>query len=154
MHDIAAAELGRNCPPELIDPRHALLAQAGAWDVLVSQGAMSLDLAFDSLVTGVDELVSPPPCETCLERAAGQIKPVGKNNRIPENWDTMSIDALWKHFNRNRPTPQATIDAVKHCVRERGPSALEEPENRLRLRDFDDATLAELDRWLVARGVK
>src|SRR5262245_580140 len=151
MHDITASEGGRNCP-DPIDPRHALLAKAGAYDVLVARGEIALDDAFGQLVDGVDELAGPPPCEVCLDRAAD--KPARKSNRLPENWDSMSLDALFAHFNRNRPTPQATIDAVKHCIRERGPGALDGPSCQAWLADFDDAALAELDQWLVARGIK
>jgi hypothetical protein len=146
-------DITRSIEQHNIDARHVLLAQAGAWDALVSQGEVPLDDAFDWLVEGVDELAGPPPCEVCMERAEGK-KPKRASSRLPDNWDTMSIDALWKHFNRNRPMPQATIDAVKHCVRERGPGALDEPATRVRLREFDDPALAELDRWLIARGVK
>jgi len=135
-----------------IDPRHALLGQAGAWDILVSQGEMPLDRAFKSLVDSVDELAGPPPCEVCLERATD--KPARKNNRLPEDWDRMTIDSLFAHFNRNRPTPQATVEAVKQCVRERGPGALDERGVRTWLRDFDDAALGELDGWLIKRGAK
>ena len=45
----------------------------------------------------------------------------------------MSLDALWELFNRRRPTPQTTVEAVMLCVRERGLAALEEPANIERL---------------------
>src|SRR5262245_8649548 len=109
MHDIAVTEHGRNSAERVpLDPRHALLAQAGAWDVLVAQGEIALNDAFGRLVGGVDELAGLPPCEACLDRAAGKL--ARKSNRLPEDWDRMSIDALFAHFNRNRPTPQATIE--------------------------------------------
>jgi hypothetical protein len=34
--------------------------------------------------------------------------------RLPRNWDTMTLDALWSALNapRRHPTPQSTIDAL------------------------------------------
>lgn len=133
-----------------IDLRRALLAQAGAWDTLVSLEAMPLDEAFNLLVLGVDELTGPPPCEICLERAAG--KPRHKDSRLPENWDTMSLDALVAHFYRNRPTPQATIEAIKQSIRERGRAAFKEPDFKVRISMCDAAARAELKQWIQARG--
>ena len=36
--------------------------------------------------------------------------------------DNPTLDRLWDELNdpRNRPTPQVTIEAILHCVRERG----------------------------------
>src|SRR5262245_12364172 len=42
------------------------------------------------------------------------------NDRLPENWNQMSLDALLEHFIAHRPTPQVTVDAIMLCVRERG----------------------------------
>jgi hypothetical protein len=47
------------------------------------------------------------------------------------------------------PTPQTTIEAILHCVRKRGPGALEEPENIARLSTCDEAALAEIDRRIA-----
>jgi hypothetical protein len=44
-----------------------------------------------------------------------------------------------------RPTPQATIEAILYCVRQRGPQALSEPANVERLRRCDASALAEID---------
>ena len=53
---------------------------------------------------------------------------------------------------RPRPTPEVTIEAIRHTVRKRGPGALDEPANRRRLRECDREARAELDRWLHERG--
>jgi hypothetical protein len=53
--------------------------------------------------------------------------------------------------NRPRPTPTATIEAVKQAVRDGGLPALKEPNTRERLSRCDDAARAEIDRWLQAR---
>jgi hypothetical protein len=50
---------------------------------------------------------------------------------------------------KSRPTPNATIEAVKQAVRDRGIAALKEPANRERLSQCDDAARAEIDRWLT-----
>jgi hypothetical protein len=42
-------------------------------------------------------------------------------------------------------TPQTTIEAVMHCVRERGLAALRESANQQRLITFDDAARAEVN---------
>jgi len=48
-----------------------------------------------------------------------------------------------------RPTPQSTVEAVVHCVRERGPAALEEPDNVERLRRCDPAALAQINQRIA-----
>jgi hypothetical protein len=45
-----------------------------------------------------------------------------------------------------RPTPQATIEAILHCVRERGVAALKEPANIERLTRCDAEAKAQIDR--------
>ena len=44
-----------------------------------------------------------------------------------------------------RPTPQTTIEALMHSVRERGLAALKEPANLERLARCDKAALAQID---------
>jgi hypothetical protein len=50
---------------------------------------------------------------------------------------------------RPRPTPQATIEAIKQTVRDRGIAALKETATRERLRECDIAARAEIDKWLT-----
>jgi hypothetical protein len=52
---------------------------------------------------------------------------------------------------RPRPTPSATIEAIKQSVRDGGIAALKQPANRERLSRCDKAAKAELRRWLNAR---
>jgi hypothetical protein len=49
------------------------------------------------------------------------------------------------------PTPQVTIEAILHCVRERGPSALKEPANVERLRRCDNAARRQVNERIAAR---
>jgi hypothetical protein len=51
-----------------------------------------------------------------------------------------------------RPTPRSTVEAILHCVRERGPAALQEPANIERLSRCDAAALAEIDARLAKLG--
>src|SRR5262249_8240329 len=46
---------------------------------------------------------------------------------IPHDWEDMTLDELGELFNHRRPTPQATIEAIMHLVRERGLGSLKEP---------------------------
>jgi hypothetical protein len=71
-----------------------------------------------------------------------------RNPRIPANWQEMSLDALYQHFNKTRPTPQTTIEAILHCVRERGLAALKEPANIERLARCDAAAKVQIDRYI------
>ena len=48
-------------------------------------------------------------------------------------------------FDRERPTPQTTIEAVMHSVRERGVAALKEPSNVARLRTCDASARAQIN---------
>jgi hypothetical protein len=62
----------------------------------------------------------------------------------------VSLERAWHEINdpQNRPTSQATVEAIWHCVRERGLRALDEPVNRQRLSECDRAAQAELQRRL------
>jgi hypothetical protein len=69
--------------------------------------------------------------------------------RLPHNWEGMSLDALWQHLNSARATPQTTIEAILHCVRERGLKAFKEPANIERLRRCDAAAMTQIDARLI-----
>jgi len=70
---------------------------------------------------------------------------------IPHDWEDMTLDGLGQLFNHQRPTPQATIEAVMHSVRERGLRALTEPTTIDRLSRCDADARARLDRWIEKR---
>jgi len=55
---------------------------------------------------------------------------------------------------RPRPTPQATIEAIKQTVRDRGIAALKETATRERLRQCDGAAIAAIDAWLLKRDIR
>ena len=77
---------------------------------------------------GAAPCVNPSFCGAC--RLADQARP--RRERHPEQ----------------RRTPQSTVEAILHCVRERGSSALQEAANLERLSRCDDATLAQIDQRL------
>jgi hypothetical protein len=64
---------------------------------------------------------------------------------LSEDWHQMSLGALWDHLNRTHRTPQTTIEAVVHSVRERGVPALKEPANIERLLECDDDSRIEIN---------
>jgi hypothetical protein len=70
--------------------------------------------------------------------------------------DNISFERAWHELNdpRSHPTPQVTVEAILHCVRERGLAALKEPANIERLSRCDTAAKAQIERRiakLVAR---
>jgi hypothetical protein len=70
----------------------------------------------------------------------------------------VSLDTASRELNAlvdNRPTPQATVEAIWYAVRERGLDALNEPVTRERLARCDAAALAQIDQRITrvkARG--
>jgi hypothetical protein len=87
------------------------------------------------IVTGKDERDSTPRAE----HGAG----------LAEDWREMSLGALWDYFNRPHKTPQTTIEAVLHSVRERGLEALTEPANIARLSGCDEMARAEINKRIA-----
>jgi hypothetical protein len=68
----------------------------------------------------------------CRVRRVEARKPRPRRNpRIPANW---------------QETPQTTIEAILHCVRERGVAALKESANIERLTRCDAAAKVQIDR--------
>jgi hypothetical protein len=113
---------------------------------------------------GAARCVSPSFCSTC--RDADQRRDRGARPRytgaqrnppahMPHDWDELTLDGLRELFNRECPTPQATIEAIMYCVREGGLGALKEPANLGRLVRCDQAAKEQIDRRiakLVAEG--
>jgi hypothetical protein len=70
----------------------------------------------------------------------------------PDRWGEMSVGSLWDALN-DQPrhgTPQATIEAILYCVRERGVAALKESSNLERLSRCDAKARAEINRRVAA----
>jgi hypothetical protein len=95
--------------------------------------------------------VNPSFCRVCRVEAR---KPrLRRNPRIPANWQEMSLDALYQHFNKTRPTPQTTVEAILHCVRERGVAALKEPANIERLSRCDAPARTQIKARIAKLGI-
>lgn len=108
---------------------------------------------------GSDPCGNPSFCAACRE--ADQRKARGENPRYTDpamwkhprdqrDWDGMSLEQLWDLFNRERPTSQTTVEAIIHCVRERGLGALKEPANFERLSCCDEAAKTEINRRIAS----
>ena len=108
------------------------------------------------MTCGADPCVNPSFCAAC--RDADKRKACGERprhidasmwNRRPtrdaHNYDSMSLEQLWDLLNRERPTPQTTIEAIMYSIRTQGTKALHEPPNIERLSRCDDAALAQID---------
>jgi hypothetical protein len=63
--------------------------------------------------------------------------------------DEISLERAYAKMMKARPTPNATTEAVKQAVRDRGVAALKEGATRERLGRCDPAARAELDSWLT-----
>lgn len=61
------------------------------------------------------------------------------------DWNTISIDALYRALNNFRPTPQTTVEAIMVAVRERGLAALEEAANVERLVRCDQVARRQIN---------
>jgi hypothetical protein len=64
---------------------------------------------------------------------------------VPRDWDTVSIAALWWRFNRERSTPQTTVEAIIVAVKAGGVAALKEPSNIERLARCDTAARSQIN---------
>ena len=126
------------------DTRLAFLQRASARCVLVELNEIDIRQGFDELIAPFLEIVFPRP----VNEAEAYWDHPGWRQAAIEHEDYRPENA------RLRPTPQATIDAIKHSVRERGTDALHEPSCRLWLQECDAQAVAELDKWLIERGAK
>ena len=73
------------------------------------------------------------------------------SRRLPKNWQTLSLGALWQRLNdpRRLTTPDSVIEAIMYCVRARGLAALKEPAIRERLKCCNRAARDEINRRIA-----
>jgi hypothetical protein len=107
-----------------VDPRLALLQ-------LIEPGVASLDQAFADHIDGLER------CPLCGLR------------RYLTAEERTHPPLKYRRTIRRRPTPEATIEAIKYEVRTHGLAALNEPANRERLSRCDEAAIRTLDDWLT-----
>jgi hypothetical protein len=104
-------------------------------------------------VCGRQPCATPAFCQQCREadvRAAasrGDDPHLKRLRRLMD--DEISLERAYAEMMKARPTPNATIEAIKQAVRDRGVPALKKPAARERLSRCDDAARAEIDRWLA-----
>ena len=72
-------------------------------------------------------------------------------SRLHRLMDTVSLARASAELNRNRATPEVTIEAVKQAVRARGVRALNEIQTQERLQRCDADARARLDCWIEKR---
>jgi len=74
---------------------------------------------------------------------------------LPENWDRLSLGALWNALNdpRRYPTPQSTIDAVMYSLRG-GVAVLSRDDVQHRLAVIDETQLLKMIDLLQKRDGK
>jgi hypothetical protein len=106
---------------------------------------------------GCSPCINPSFCATC-RRAQAQIAAERKAGHLRESAEILrarrllapgvTLEQAWAELNHPRahPTPRSTIEAILHCVRERGLAALKEPTNIERLARCDARAKAEIDR--------
>jgi hypothetical protein len=115
----------------VLHPGLGFLMRAAARLTLVEASQMGLDEAIADLVPAFEKLRSEG-FDELVERPARENKVRRKRERP-----------------QCRPTPEVVVEAMLICVRERGVAALKEPINKARLKTFDSAARAELQRRLA-----
>jgi hypothetical protein len=67
---------------------------------------------------------------------------------------SVSLERAYAEFNKPLSTPQTTIEAILHCVRERGLAALKEPANQERLLRCDAAACQRINDRIERLGAR
>jgi len=130
-----------------IDHRLALLARSAARLALFEVGEIDLEEASEGLM---DEMWTFWHACEIADAKAKKAKPDPRFARARALMsDEVSLERAHAEMHRNRPTSEATIEAVKQAVRDRGPAALNETATRNRLQQCDAAAHAAIDEWLT-----
>jgi hypothetical protein len=74
---------------------------------------------------------------------------VARSSSLFGDWNTMSIDPLYRDLNKPSATPQATVEAIMVAVRERGLAALKDAANVERLARCDQAARAQINQRIA-----
>jgi hypothetical protein len=108
-------------------------------------------------ICGAAPCINPNSCRLCrqADAKAARMPPAAKTEwRLRGLLDkSVSLERAYTEL-RNRPTPEATIEAVKQAVRARGICALNEIQTQERLQRCDADARARLDRWIEKRRSK
>jgi hypothetical protein len=145
----------RAAPETLISsvPRSAI-----SWRKIILLNHSALSMAWDRMFPkhdfGTGRLARYPL--DSFERACDRAE--AKTSKQPVNPATLRaqrmlaedylLDRTQRELNerQNWPTPQVTVEAIWHSIRERGLDALNEPVNKARLQSCDAAARSELER--------
>jgi hypothetical protein len=105
-------------------------------------------------VCGCEPCRTPSFCQLCGEadaKAAARWRDPNRLQRLMD--DDLSLERAYEQTMKARPTPNATIKTVKQAVRDRGVSAIDEKQTRERLQRCDSTAIAEIDHWLLKKGI-
>jgi len=101
-------------------------------------------------ICGAAPCINPSFCRLChqADAKAARMPPAAKTEWLRGLLDkSVSLERAYTEL-RNRPTPEATIEAVKQAVRARGICALNEIQTQERLQRCDADARACLDSWI------
>jgi hypothetical protein len=130
-----------------VDDRLVLLARAAARLTLFELGELDLEEACEGLV---DEMWTDWRACEIADAMARKVKPDPQTERRRALMDdSVSLEGAWAEINSNRSTAEASVEAVKQAVRDRGMEALKEPATRNQLQQCDEAAHAAIDKWLT-----
>jgi hypothetical protein len=134
-------------------PRSRLWQAAAAcnsdWNDIMRLGTSIAPLTCD--ICGAAPCINPSFCRLWrqADAKADRMRPASKIEGLRGLLDNdVSLARASAELNRNRPTPEATIEAVKQAVRARGICALNESQTQERLQRCDADARACLDSWI------
>jgi hypothetical protein len=122
------------------------------WHSLLLNTVRALGLVTPCPTSGCEPCPLPSFCQSCREADAKAAKHhddphLKRLRRLMD--DDIGLERASVEVMKGRPTPNATIEAIKQSVRDRGVTALKEAANRERLSQCDNAARAEIDRWVA-----
>jgi|SRR5262245_23242857 len=124
------------------------------WRGILLTVLRSLNVIRPCTVCGCEPCPTPSFCQVCREADAKAAAGRRDDHRRRRLMDAdISLERAYEQMMKARPTPNATIETVKQAVRDRGVLALDEKQTRDRLQRCDPAAIAEIDHWLLKRGI-
>jgi len=104
-------------------------------------------------ICGAAPCINPSFCRLCRQtdaKAARTLPDAKIEWRRGLLHNGVSLERAYTELS-NRPTPEATVEAVKHAVRDHGLRALSEIQAQERLQRCDADARTRLDRWIENR---
>jgi hypothetical protein len=102
-------------------------------------------------VCGASPCVNPAFCDVCRNTDRQMAGKRGSgNDRLPQDWPDMSLDALWDHLNGcDNEAPKSTYDALFFELSANGISQLANPSCQKRLAALSTAQLLRILEALI-----